>query len=72
MISGIYNISRQDSAKYINGEKVHVNYEKITSTSKIVKNDDLISIRGKGRAKVTQIGDITKKGKIKVQARLIV
>ncbi|HBH3063368.1 TPA: RNA-binding protein, partial [Clostridioides difficile] len=42
------------------------------STSKIVKNDDLISIRGKGRAKVTQIGDITKKGKIKVQARLIV
>ncbi|AWH78315.1 RNA-binding protein [Clostridioides difficile] len=72
VISGIYNISRQDSAKYINGEKVHVNYEKITSTSKIVKNDDLISIRGKGRAKVTQIGDITKKGKIKVQARLIV
>lgn len=71
IISGLYNISRQDSAKYINGERVYVNYEKITSASKEVKSDTLISVRGKGRAIVTNVGELTKKGRIKVQAKLI-
>ena len=72
IISGLYNISRQESLKFINGEKVHVNYEKITSPNKEIKYESLISVRGKGRAKVTEIGDLTKKGKIKVHAKIIV
>lgn len=72
LISGIYNISRQESCKLINSEKVFVDYEKITSTSKYIKKDSLISVRGKGRCIITDIGDITKKGKIKVKANLIV
>ena len=72
LISGIYNISRQESLKLINAEKVFVDYEKITSTSKIVEREALISVRGKGRAIIDDIGDITKKGKIKVKVRLIV
>ncbi|MGL5347340.1 MAG: RNA-binding protein [Peptostreptococcaceae bacterium] len=72
IISGLYNISRQDSAKYINGERVYVNYEKITSTSKEIKDESLISVRGKGRAIVIKIGEITKKGRLKVQAKLII
>ena len=72
IISGLYNISRQDSMKYINGERVAVNYEKITTPSKEIKSETLISVRGKGRAKVVQVGDVTKKGRIKVQAKLMV
>ena len=72
VISGLYNISRQESMKFINGEKVQVNYEKITSPSKEVRDDSLISVRGKGRAKITSIGELTKKGKIKIKAKLIV
>ncbi len=72
IISGLYNISRQDSLKYINGDRVAVNYEKITSPSKEIKDNTLISVRGKGRAIVVKVGDITKKGRIKVQAKLIV
>lgn len=72
IISSLYNISRQDSMKYINGERVAVNYEKITTPSKEIKSETLISVRGKGRAKVVQVGDITKKGRIKVQAKIIV
>ncbi|MEG1311300.1 MAG: YlmH/Sll1252 family protein [Romboutsia sp.] len=72
IISGLYNISRQDSVKYINNERVQVNYEKITSTSKEIQDNSLISVRGKGRAKIVQIGDITKKGRIKIQAKLII
>ena len=72
VISGLYNISRQESMKYINGEKVQVNYEKIITPSKEIKDNSLISVRGKGRARVISIGELTKKGKIKIQAKLIV
>lgn len=72
LLSGIYNMSRQDSLKYINGERVQINYEKITSASKTIDNESLVSVRGKGRAIVTEIGDLTKKGKIKIKAKLII
>lgn len=72
IISGLYNISRQDSLKYINGEKVHVNYEKINSPSRVIESETLISVRGRGRAIISQVGELTKKGKIKIQAKLII
>lgn len=71
IISGLYNISRQESTKLINNEKVQLNYEKITSCSKEIKSGCLISVRGKGRFQITTIGDLTKKGKIKVQGKIL-
>jgi len=71
IISGLYNISRQESAKLISNEKVQVNYEKITSCSKEIKSESLISVRGKGRSQINNIGGLTKKGKIKVQGKLL-
>lgn len=71
IISGLYNISRQESAKLINSEKVHVNYEKVISCSKEIKSESLISVRGKGRSQIINIGDLTKKGKLKVQGKLL-
>lgn len=71
IISGLYNISRQESAKLISNEKVQVNYEKITSCSKEIKSESLISVRGKGRSQINNIGSLTKKGKIKVQGKLL-
>lgn len=72
IVSGVYNISRQESSKLINAEKVFIDYEKITSISKEVNKESLISVRGKGRFIVTDIGEITKKGKIKLKVNLIV
>lgn len=72
IISGLYNISRQESSKLINAEKVQVNYEKITSCSKEIKSGSIISVRGKGRSKIINIGELTKKGKIRVQGNLLV
>ena len=71
VISGIYNISRQESLKYINAERVHVNYEKITSASNAVSSGDLISVRGKGRSEVIEIDGETRKGRTRVKARII-
>lgn len=72
VISSLYNISRAESSKLINSEKVNVNYEKITSCSKEIKSEDLISVRGKGRSQIIDISSITKKGKIKVFGKLLV
>ena len=45
--------------------------KKITSCSKEIKPGCLISVRGKGRSHITNIGDLTKKGKIKVQGKIL-
>lgn len=71
VISGIYNISRQESLKYIKAERVHLNYEPIVSASKQVVSGDLLSVRGKGRAEISEIGEITKKGRIKLKSKII-
>ena len=71
IISGVYNMSRQESSNYINSEKVFVDYEKIISVSKEIKENSLISVRGKGRFIVSQIGDYTKKGRLKLKAKII-
>ena len=66
-----YRFHLQQSLKIIKGEKVHVDYEKIISPSKEIKTNSLISVRGHGRA-IIEIGDMTKKGRIKIRAKIII
>ncbi|XMB66195.1 YlmH/Sll1252 family protein [Mycoplasmatota bacterium zrk1] len=49
IISSVYNCSRNESKKLINKGFVRVNHKLIESVSYIVKKDDLISVRKKGR-----------------------
>ena len=70
IISGVYSLSRNDSVKLIKGERVNVDYEKIISPSREIKSDSLISVRGHGRA-IIEVGDLTKKGRTKVKAKII-
>jgi RNA-binding protein YlmH len=70
VISGIYDISRQDSMKYIDSDRVHINFEPVNSKSKSVMPGDIISVRGKGRAKIEAIGEPTKKGRLKLSAKI--
>ena len=43
-----------------------VNYEGETRNSKIIKEDDIIVIRGKGKFRIFEILGETKKGKIAI------
>ena len=72
IISEIYNISRQESLKYIKSEKVFVNHEKIVSTSKEIQDNALISVRGKSRVIIEGTNEKTSKGKIRLKAKIIV
>lgn len=64
IVPEIANCSRSDAANLIKEQRVFVNYENELRNSRLVKVDDVIVIRGKGKYKITNIEGETKKGKI--------
>ena len=61
---GGFHLSRAKVQALIKGEKVQVNWSTITSPSILLKEGDMISIRGFGRVKLFEIGGMTKKDRI--------
>ncbi|GAU78712.1 RNA-binding protein [Fusibacter sp. 3D3] len=66
VIAAFYNFSRSEAQKWIQSEKVKVNYRPITSTSYEISEGDLISVRGFGRFTVSAVEGITKKDRIRI------
>ncbi|TDM07338.1 RNA-binding protein [Macrococcus lamae] len=66
IIQQVTNRSRTTAQKLIDSEHVKVNHTIITKTSFPVEEQDLLSIKGYGRAKIIHVGDRTKKDKIRV------
>lgn len=64
LLSTAFNVSRGKVADLIKGEKAFVNWNVITSTSKNVCENDIITLRGYGRIKLLEIGGKTKKDRI--------
>ncbi len=58
-----FGVSRSKMADYIKAERVSLNWEITNSITKLVKEGDTISIRGKGRVLVESVGGVTKKGR---------
>lgn len=61
-----FGISRSKITEFIKAQKVNLNWETIDSLTKQVKEGDTISIRGKGRVILQEVGGTTKKGRIGV------
>lgn len=66
ILKEIYNISRQDSAAFIKKGYVKINFKIIDNTSFQVQVNDMISLRGKGRSKLTSIGSKTRKDRVRI------
>ncbi len=64
VVSEIIRTSRAKATDIIKEERVFVNHELITKGAKEVKTEDIITVRGKGRFKVGQIVNNTKKGNL--------
>ena len=63
VIAELTKTSRTKAEEIIKSGRVFVNFENITKDSKILKEEDIITIRGKGRFKLIKIEGNTKKGK---------
>lgn len=69
IVSELAKTSRTKAEEVITSGRVFVNFENIIKTSKMLKEADIITIRGKGRFKMIEVLGNTKKGRfiIKVE-----
>lgn len=67
IVSEIARTSRAKAEEIIIQARVFVNFENIVKNSKILKEADIITIRGKGRFKIQEIIGNTKKGRFIVR-----
>ncbi|KNZ42175.1 YlmH/Sll1252 family protein [Acetobacterium bakii] len=67
IINKIWGFSRQDSLTYIKQGRVRVNYEEISKNDFRVNPNDVISVRGKGKAIILDMDLRTKKGNIRME-----
>lgn len=67
IVSEIIRTSRSKAMEIIDEERVFINSELVTKNAKILKENDMITVRGKGRFRVKQILNSTKKGNLVVE-----
>lgn len=64
VLSSAYKLSRSESAEAIRNGLVKVNHLPCERIDTILKEDTLLSLRGRGRVRLTRIGGLTKKQRI--------
>lgn len=67
IVAELAKCSRNKANELLEQERVFVNYEVITKTTKQIKEGDKITIRGKGRFEIKQVLGNTRKGRIMVE-----
>ena len=70
VISACFGLSREISSKLVENEKVNLNYKEATNSSKQVKENDLISVRGYGRFEIEEVLGETRKDRVRVILKL--
>ncbi len=66
VICKIFNLSRNDVKELFDSGKVFVNWISVNDISKVVKDDDVITLRGHGRIKFSHTTGTNKKGKVAI------
>ena len=64
-----FGISRSRAASDIETEKLKLNWQKVKNAAQIVKEGDILSMRGRGRVEVTEVRGKTKKGRIALELK---
>ncbi|KAF5076703.1 YlmH/Sll1252 family protein [Acetobacterium wieringae] len=67
IINKIWGFSRQNSLVLIKQGKLRVNYVEIYKNDFRLKSGDILSLRGKGKAKIISMDERTKKGNIRLE-----
>lgn len=66
-ISHVYGLSRKQAYDMVTQGYIKVNHLECLNPSKVLAENDLVSVRTKGRMKIFSIKDKTKSGRIKVE-----
>lgn len=71
VVANCFNISRSKIKTAIEGGQIRINWQEINKPDYELAVEDVISVRGFGRLKITQFNGVTKKSKLKVTAVII-
>ena len=66
VIALAFHTSRSSLLEMVSSGKVFVNGRLVTTNGYRLKEKDIISVRGKGKFRLNEIGEVTKKGKIRI------
>lgn len=61
-----YGTSRSKMVREIKGERVKLNWKQVSNPALAVSEGDVLSIRGRGRVVVSQVGGTTRKGRTSI------
>ncbi|MBN2852239.1 MAG: hypothetical protein JXQ23_05820 [Clostridia bacterium] len=67
VLSGGFHLARNKSVDFIKAQKVSVNQMLATKASSLLKENDIVSIRGRGRLVIKGIHNTTKKGRLNIK-----
>lgn len=70
IISGAYNISREDSSLLIDKEMVKVNQKIVIKSFQSLNPCDIISVAHKGRIKIDEISGLSRSGRIIIKVKI--
>lgn len=68
VVAGMFKLSRTEAAKHITAGNVSVNYSQCLKTDLNLREGDIVSLRGAGKAKLTGTGGTSRKGRLFVYA----
>lgn len=66
VIACTFGMSRQGAQDALRRDEVLLNHETVSKPTRAVRVGDTISVRRKGKIRITQIGEKTKKGRVRV------
>ena len=62
--AGMFSLSRSEAARQIEAGALSLNYEECLKSDKLVQVGDVLSLRGKGKGKLTGTGGESRKGRL--------
>ena len=68
--SGMFRISRTEASRQINAGNVSLNYSQCLKTDAGIKEGDIISLKGSGKGKLSELGGNSKKGRLFVSCEV--
>ena len=62
--AGMFRLSRTEAARQINAGNVSLNYSQCLKTDALIKEGDIISLKGSGKGELSELGGNSKKGRL--------
>ena len=72
VVGGLFSLSRSEAARQIEAGLVSVNYHESLKCDLDVREGDVISLRGKGKGRITELGGTSRKGRLFITGEVFV